>query len=150
MIVVPDASVFNKLFLDEPDRHHAVDLFAHCIEADIELVAPDILRYEVMSVAMRFGIPFAFVHNILDIQRSAGLRVLEPSLQALQHAEKIATSGHEKSGYPDLHDSIYHALALELGGIFVTADHRHFAKTKAFGGMTLLEDWRDALGLTQR
>ncbi|UVC08167.1 type II toxin-antitoxin system VapC family toxin [Rhizobium sp. TH2] len=150
MIVVPDASVFNKLFLDEPDRQHAVALFEHCSEAEIDLVAPDILRYEVMSVAMRFGIPFAFVYHILDIQRSAGLRLLEPSLKVLQRAETIATSGHEKSGYPDLHDSIYHALALELNGIFVTADHRHFAKAKAFGAMTLLEDWRDALGLTQR
>ena len=150
MIVVPDASVFNKLFLDEPDRQHAVDLFAHCIKADFDLVAPDILRYEVMSVAMRFGIPFAFVHDILDVQRSAGLRLFEPSLKVLQRAEAIATSGHEKSGYPDLHDSIYQALALELGGIFVTADRRHFAKTKAFGGIALLQDWRDVLGLTQR
>jgi predicted nucleic acid-binding protein len=150
MIIVPDASVFNKLFLDEPDRYHSVELLQHCIEADIDLVAPDILRYEVMSVAMRFGIPFAFVHDILDIHRSAGLRLLEPSLEVLLRAETIATTGHEKSGYPDLHDGIYHALALELDGVFVTADHRHFAKAKAFGGMTLLEDWRTALGLTQR
>jgi predicted nucleic acid-binding protein len=150
MIVVPDASVFNKLFLDEPDRHHAADLFAHCIKAEIDLMAPDILRYEVMSVAMRFGIPFAFVHDILDIHRSAGLRLIEPSLKVLQRAETIATSGHEKSGYPDLHDSIYHALALELGGIFVTADRRHFAKARAFGGIALLENWNAAIRLTQR
>src|SRR5688500_17081259 len=100
MIVVPDASVFNKLFLEEPDGDQAITLFEHCIEADIDLVAPDILRYEVMSAAIRFSIPFEFVHDVLDVHRSAGFRFMEPSLKVLQRAEKIATGGHEKSGYP--------------------------------------------------
>lgn len=59
-------------------------------------------------------------------------------------AEKIAATGHVKSGYPDLENSIYHAMAIERGGIFVTADQRHFAKTRQFGSVVLLADWEPA------
>jgi hypothetical protein len=55
-------------------------------------------------------------------------------------AEKIDTTGHAKSGYPALNDSIYHAMAIERGGVFVTADRRHFAKSKQFGSVVLLAD----------
>lgn len=150
MIAVIDASVFNKLFLNEPDRHDAVAMISYCIETGIDLAAPDLMRYELLSAAIRFSIPFEYVMEILTIHRSAGLSLVQPSISALMRAEQIASNGHEKAGYPALYDSIYHALALEFSGTLITADRRHYAKTKQFGGIALLEDWRDALGFTQR
>lgn len=143
-MIVVDASVFNKLFLREDDRHQAIALFTTCIESDIQLAAPDILIYEAMSAAVRFAVPIGEVYQILAIQRSAGLRLIGPSLSVLTLAQEIAAAGHPKSGYPDIYDSIYHALALEHSGTFITADHRHFAKAKQFGGIALLEDWQSA------
>jgi len=49
--------------------------------------------------------------------------------------------GNAKAGYPALQDSIYHALALEGGGTFVTADKKHLIKTKSFCAVQLLEEW---------
>ena len=98
-----------------------------------------------MSAAIRFAVPFATVFDIISIQRAAGLRLLEPSRQVMTLAETIASTGHEKSGFPDVYDSIYHALALELSATFVTADRRHFAKAKQFGHMELLSEWRNSL-----
>jgi N-acetylneuraminic acid mutarotase len=60
-------------------------------------------------------------------------------------AEKICQSGHEKSGFPSMYDSIYHAMAIVRGGTFFTADKRHYAKSKKFGHIALLEDWEEAL-----
>ena len=148
-MVVVDASVFNKLFLDETDRHLAVDLFRHAIETDIQLIAPNLLLYEALSAAMHYGVPFAVVHRQLSLQRAAGMRLIEPTARVLELAERIATSGNTKAGCPAVPDSIYHALAIETQGSFVTADSRHVAKAKQFGSVTLLSDYKTR-PLTQR
>jgi predicted nucleic acid-binding protein len=141
-MIVVDASVFNKLFLDEPDRPQAQALFRHAIEQDIPLLAPQLLLYEVLSTALHYLVPFAEVHDLLALQRAAGMRLVEPSLAVIKRAHGIATSGNAKAGHPALEDSLFHALALELGGIFVTADKKHVSKTKSFGGVQLLADWK--------
>jgi len=33
-------------------------------------------------------------------------------------------------------------MAIERGGTFVTADRKHVEKTRAFGSVQLLSDWR--------
>lgn len=139
-MIVIDASVFNKLYLQEPDSDLALSLFRYLIEHDIERMAPNILLYEVCATALHYGIAFSDIHLLLHIQRDAGLRLIEPSLKVLEKAEKIAKIGNKKAGFPTLHDSIYHALAIEFHGIFVTADKRHIAKTHSFGAVCDLKD----------
>ncbi|MEK7523423.1 MAG: hypothetical protein AAB588_00140 [Patescibacteria group bacterium] len=39
------------------------------------------------------------------------------------------------------YDSGYHALALQEGGTFITADEKYFQKTKKQGGVMLLKDY---------
>ena len=141
-MIVVDASVFNKLFLDEPDRPQAQALFRHAIQHDIPLFAPQLLLYEVLSTALHYQVPFGEVHELLALQRAAGMRLVEPSLAVIRRAQEIATSGNAKAGHPALEDCIYHALALEAGALFVTADRKHVAKTKPFGGIQLLADWK--------
>lgn len=41
-----------------------------------------------------------------------------------------------------MYDSIYHALAIETKGVFITADRRHFVKTECFSHICLLSDWK--------
>ena len=145
-MIVVDASVFNKLFLDEPDRPQAQALFRHAIENDISLIAPQLLLYEVLSTALHYEVPFGEVYELLAAQRAASMHLVEPSLAVMDRAQDIATSGSAKAGYPALEDSLYHALALEMGGLFVTADRKHVAKTKEFGGIQLLSDWQPQTG----
>jgi len=47
-------------------------------------------------------------------------------------------------GYAVLFESIYHAMAIERGGTFVTAEKRHLAKAGHFGSVVLLADWSPA------
>ena len=145
MSLVIDASVFNKLFLNEPDRPQARALFRAAIRQNVPRIAPQILLYEALSAAVHYDTSFAAVLTLLNTQREAGMRLLEPSEAILARAQEITTSGHPKSGYPGLEDSIYHAMAIETKSVFVTADSRHLAKTRAFGHAVHLSDW-DSLG----
>ena len=141
-MIVLDASVFAKLLLDEPDRSEAMSLIEHALASREELIAPSLIVYETLSIALRHGVPFGEAMDLLGRLRASGLTVEEPTIGELTRAEKIATAGHAKSGYPALEDSIYHAMAIERGGTFVTADQRHVAKTKQFGNVVLLNDWK--------
>ena len=39
-------------------------------------------------------------------------------------------------------DTLYHAMAMQHGGTFVTADERYFAKARALGGIELLSTFK--------
>ena len=40
------------------------------------------------------------------------------------------------------YDAAYHAVALALGGVFVTADQRYVRRTSRAGGVSPLRAWR--------
>jgi len=147
MTFVIDASVFNKLFLKEADSYQARGLFRHSIVNDIKLIAPGLLLYESLSVALHYGIEFSVVHKLLMLQRAAGMRLIEPSISTLETAHKIARYGDRKSGYPALQDSVYHALAIKKKAVFVTADRRHFLKARRFGYIEMLGKLAPKLGI---
>jgi predicted nucleic acid-binding protein len=141
-MIVLDASVFAKLLVDEADRPKARALIERSLVQGEGMIAPSLLVYETLSIALRHGVPFGEAMDLLGKLRLSGLSIEEPTVGELIRAEKIATAGHAKSGYPALEDSIYHAMAIERGGTFVTADKRHFAKARQFGNLVLLADYR--------
>ncbi len=97
---VIDASVFNKLFLDEPDTVNAKSLFRYAYQNECTLASPHVMFYETLQTALHFQIPFKQFHTFLDQQRQAGMQLIEPSLEVLETAKKIAETGNNKSGYP--------------------------------------------------
>ena len=138
MSYVIDASVFNKMFLNEPDKDLARDLIKGLVKADKTMLAPSLLRLEIMKTALHFGIAFSDIQALLKAHVDAGLVLIDPADDVWTTAERIATSGNAKAGYPALEDSLYHALAIHADGTFVTADQRHVAKAKSFGHVALL------------
>ena len=142
MTVVIDASVFNKLFLDEEDSNQAKAFVRSVVIEDRAMLAPTLLRLEVCKTALHFGLDFAVPLDLLNAHVDAGLRLIDPADAIWRTAEEISRTGHGKSGSPQLEDSLYHALAIHAEGTFVTADHRHVAKTEAFGHVTMLSEWR--------
>lgn len=140
-IVVPDACVFNKLFLPEHDSHEAILFFSACTQSNMKLIVPELFKYEVLESIRSCNQPINKGLNLLSTMQAAILTINSPSHEVWLLAEEIAKTGHEKSGYPSMYDSIYHALAIQSGGIFLTADKRHYAKVKEYGHITLLEDW---------
>jgi predicted nucleic acid-binding protein len=140
--IVVDASIFNKTYLDEPDRLVALSFFEFAKQHGLKLIAPSIFVYEVLAVAAPspYGAEKAY-ELILSFKRS-GFLIVDASDAVIHKAIEISNSGHPKSGYPTFYDSSYHALALLRGGTFLTSDQRHAAKSSGFGGVVLLKDWR--------
>lgn len=82
--------------------------------------------------------------DFIDKLRAGGFQMREPTRAEYELACEIARTGDPKSGYPQLADSIYHAMAVHNGGTLITADRRHAAKAASFGALTLLADWKPA------
>lgn len=141
-MIVVDASVFVKLLKQEEGSEAARDLVDRMVEQGQGYLAPSIVLYEALSAALHVELPLTVVGQLFDQFRELGLTIEEPTIQDLVTAEKIATSAAPDKGHPTLFDSIYHAMAIERGGTFVTADQRHFAKTKQIGSVVLLADWQ--------
>lgn len=143
-MIIIDASVFVKLFKQEEGSEQARALIDRLVEDGTPLLAPTIVLYETLSAALHVGYPFARIHDLFDRLNALGLTIDQPDENELVLAEKIATGAAPGGGYPTLFDSIYHAMAINRTGTFVTADSRHVAKAGHLGAVMLLADWRSA------
>ena len=150
-IIVWDSNVFAKLLFEEPDSAEARDFISACFENnDIRIVVPELFTYELANITQYYQDDIARTIAALEAPLSSSLVCVSPNEEAWVLAEKITRTGHEKSGYPSMYDSIYHALAIQSDGVFVTADRRHFVKSKAFNHICLLKDWKSVLDNTTR
>jgi predicted nucleic acid-binding protein len=137
-----DSNVFAKLFIEEADFVQAISFFEHCIQQEISLLAPSLLRYEILQIALFYRHPLADALERLEQYCAFNLTLCELSGAAWQIAEAICQHGHPKSGFPSLYDSCYHALAIEQNATFITADKRHKTKAEKFGHLVLLDEFR--------
>ena len=138
--LVIDSSVFNKLFLDEPDSNDVVELFDKARLGQYRLIAPDLLYLEVISTANFFHVPISQVVELLEFQCRHLLSLRPLTSEELNKAVEITQIGHQNSGYPSIYDATFHAMALCNEAVFLTADKRHYAKTLQLGGVCLLGD----------
>jgi len=136
---VIDSSVFNKLYLDEADRDKAQQLFVQAAAGDAMLLAPDLLFLEVVNTAQRCGVPVKSVVDLLEAQQYL-LDMRAVTATERKKAIQIMANGHVKSGYPSIYDALFHAMALCNNAVFITADKRHYAKTKTLGNICLLSE----------
>jgi predicted nucleic acid-binding protein len=136
---VIDSSVFNKLYLDEVDRDKAQYLFIQAAENKAELFAPDLLFLEIVNTAQRCGVPTGEVVDLREAQKYL-MQVRAINEQEQKMALQIIGQGHPNSGYPSIYDSVFHAMAICNDAVFITADKRHYEKTKQLGFIKLLND----------
>ena len=139
--LIIDSNIGAKLFTQEEDSQHAVDLFAAGVQRKYAFIVPELFKYEIASIAYRKRISLGTVLDFFDEQVDKVLSYEKPSTLAWLKAEEIAQTGNNKSGFPAMYDSIYQAMAIERNGVFITADKRHFEKAKQHGHIMLLSDW---------
>lgn len=117
-VVVVDASIAAKWFLPEPDAPAALRL----LDERYHLVAPDLIRPEVGNIAWKLH-----ARGVLDTEEALDLIAhflsmpleIYDSAFLLTPALEIAVATQRP-----VYDSLYLALAVELGGMVVTADAR--------------------------
>ncbi|MFT7389383.1 MAG: putative nucleic acid-binding protein [Candidatus Endobugula sp.] len=139
--IIPDANIFIKLFSNEPDSPRAKALFTHCISNDIKQFVPELFKYEVLALACKKNAPFENTLNVLEKHINTLITIVSPSQAIWLKSKEITLQGHKNSGFPSLYDSVYHALAIELNGLFITADKKHYDKAKSLGNIALLDEW---------
>lgn len=140
-LIVIDSNLFIKQFIEEEDSSDIRVFFKTCAETNTKLLVPELFKYEVIQITVKKNQPLKDTLKLLSLHIDLNMMVVAPSRKVWLMAEKIAREGHEKSGYPSIYDSVYHALAIESEAVFLTADHRHYAKAKSFGRIKLFKDW---------
>lgn len=117
---VVDASVAAKWFLPEPDAPAAVRL----LDGRHRLAAPDLIHAEFGNIVWKLHSRNAFdtteASEMIEHFLSMPLEIHD-STYLLAPAVHIAIATNRT-----VYDSLYLALAMELGGIVVTADERWF------------------------
>lgn len=144
-LIVLDANIAVKLLHDEHDSEEAKNFLTECAVQDVRIIVPEHFLYELVNVSHRLNVKTELVYDFYESIKSSILMSVSPSRSMWLLAEKIANEGHIKSGFPSIYDSIYHALAIESEGVFVTADKRHFVKAQKFKHICLLETWQEVL-----
>lgn len=134
---VLDANVFLEYIFDRPLKYHSQQLIKDAILNKIKILIPSLLLDEITEVLC------GNLNNIVDVEkhikyiehlaREEAVNIIVPNCRVRMKAIEIARSGTPKSGYPELADALYHALAILNGAIFVTNDKKHISKVKQFG-----------------
>lgn len=138
MIVVVDASVSIKWFFQasaqEQDIDQAIQLLLQVQSGQVTLVQPTHWLPEVVAVITRIRPEIA--EQAIDY-----LSAMEIKVQ--QDADILKTASRLSQQFSHhLFDTLYHALAIQLNAVFVTADELYYRKAETTGYMQLLCNWQ--------
>ena len=138
MIVTPDASVLLKWVLpggDEQDTDAALALRDEAVAGKLELVVPQLWIYEVGNTLAR-----RFPDDADELLASlVDFGLTEARLDTGWRTRAVSLSVRYGVAF---YDAAYHAVALELDGVFVTADERYVRRAAGAGGISTLWAWR--------
>ena len=136
-----DSNLFAKILHPEHDSGEAKIFFKTCVKFNIKLFAPDLFKYEIAEVTRYHKGSLQKTRDLLHSFENSILSINDPNDDMWLLAEKIVDTGNPKSGFPSMYDSIYHAMAICMDSVFITADKKHFEKAKSFNHICLLDEW---------
>ena len=124
----------------------AKQLIFHAIASEIQLVAPSLFLDEITEVFCgNLDDPQEVRQHLLCLEQlvnEKALLIVVPNLAVRIKAIETARTGNPQSGYPELSDSLYHALAIVNDAIFITNDSKHVANVNKFGHVEKLADYQ--------
>ena len=136
-LYVPDANVFLEYIYARPLRENALRILQDGISGRIQLLVPSLLLDEITEVLCgnldSTEAVQAHIGYLETLAKQEVLHIVVPNTMVRMKAVEIARTGNRKSGYPEITDCIYHALAILNDAVFVTNDKKHIAKVKDFG-----------------
>ena len=132
---VVDASVAIKWFVEEPGSATALGLRASHVQGKLQLIAPELIIYEITNVLIRHPRFEAYqIDHAIDTLFELQMEILVPT-PALVHAALHTAMRYHLTFY----DALYVALAQQLDIELITADQRlHRRVTGALSFVHLL------------
>ena len=142
---VLDANVFLEYIYNRSLQEKAKQIIQDAILKKIQVMVPSLLLDEITEVLCgnMDNIENVELHlqYIEKIAKSEVLNIIVPNTKVRMKAVELARTGNKKSGFPELTDCLYHALAIMNDAVFITNDKRHIAKVKRFGHIVKLSDY---------
>ena len=143
--VVIDSCVFVKLFLDEDDYHQARNFIHRLSEQNITILVPAVFTYEVYYISQKYGVDLDFIDQLISEHQDYNMKEIGLNNEIIKQTKEIIQNtthlkSGPKSGFPSFYDASYHALAMLNDCDFITADKRHYEKTKELGNIKLLAE----------
>lgn len=137
MIVVVDAGVSIKWFFpasaEEQDTDHAIAMLSQVQSGQVTLVQPAHWLPEVVAVIARIRPEIA--DQVIDYLTAMEIKV-QLDADVLKTAARLSRQFSHH-----LFDTLYHALAIHLNAVFVTADELYYRKAETVGYIQLLSNW---------
>src|SRR3989338_4821000 len=118
--VVIDTSVLIKCFIEEENSVFVDELIMLHQRMEISLLAPPLIVFEFLSVISRAYRSTEKAKECLKKFFQCKIGIMEPTFGYLERALEGAC---ETSVY--YYDSLYHSLAKEMQGVFLTADKKY-------------------------
>lgn len=123
--LVADASVIAKLFLDEEGSGIAIKLKDEHIDDKIELIAPTLLKYEIISALKSKRFSKDEIKEALEAIDDYGFSIILPNGVLFNRIAEIAVDINVSA-----YDASYMALAESMGCLFCTADGKLVTRAK--------------------
>jgi len=134
--LVVDASVVAKWFIPEADSDKAVKLRNRHIEGTLNLMAPDLLLYEVANTLVYHPeIRDEAIQEDMEALFAVDIELVSPSSELMA---SIAEGARRRD--LSVYDSSYLVLAEYVATNLVTADRRLYDKAKHTGQVLLLDE----------
>ena len=127
-IIVIDASVAAKWFVDEPSSEAARSVLLALRDNPEMFAVPDLFFVEMLSVLSRLAETEEQLKDLLGILEDLGLARLGLGHETLQRAAELTLSWGLTA-----YDAIYAATAQLLGGKWLTADKRAHDRISSLG-----------------
>lgn len=127
-MIILDASVIIKWFLQEEGSIAALKFKDAVIEERESIVVPDLILYEVTNV-LRFkkAVKEEIITEVIPFLFDIGLEIIAPSKRLIQDALHLSFVTELS-----IYDSVYLALANEINAAFITADKRILQQAEPF------------------
>ena len=144
MRIVLDTSVLYKFYVATLESARAEEIVSAVMAGQLEAHVPTLVRYELLS-ALTQGLETvadAEVHlrHFNNLLFDGSITEHVPDLDRLLAANKLAFLDTKSKGHISSYDACFHALAIELGATFVTADASHIRRTENLvGSITALD-----------
>jgi len=142
---VIDANVFLEYVYNRKLSYKSKKILQDAILQRIKIFVPSLFFDEITEVfcgnlndCKKIEEHLRYLENLAKEQV---LNIVVPDSVIRMKAIEIARTGNKKNGYPELADSLYHAVAILNKSIFITNDIKHIVKVKKFGYIQELQSY---------